>query len=160
MPNFQSSYHPPEGGTRFLTETLLLTTSAANTKADEATLMFGGVAAAVYEAARGTSAPNVPQHLMKTYQDFLMRLQSVAQEFFESHVRGYPPPSQPKKNGSYFTQLNLSGSYQVPYQAAQNHTRTRPLRPKEILARSWPPKLTNPKSRLSLHKLMSDFFVT
>ncbi|KAI1003049.1 hypothetical protein K3495_g5160 [Podosphaera aphanis] len=128
--------------------------------------MFGGVVAAIDEAARRTSAPNIPQHLIKTYQDFLMRLQSVAQEFFESHVRGYPLPSQPKKNGSNAPQLNLSGSYQAPYQAvlryqnrpAQNHTRTRPLRPKGILARSWPPKLTNLKSRLSSHKLMSDFF--
>ncbi|KAI0993433.1 hypothetical protein K3495_g14751 [Podosphaera aphanis] len=86
VPNFQSSHHPPEGGTRSLTETLLLTTKAANTRADEATLMFGGVAAAVDEATSGATAPNIPQHLMKTYQDFLTRLQSVALEFFESHV--------------------------------------------------------------------------
>ncbi|KAI0996696.1 hypothetical protein K3495_g11487 [Podosphaera aphanis] len=92
--------------------------------------MFGGVAAAVDEAARGTSAPNISQHLMKTYQDFLMRLQSLAQEFFEGHVRGFSPPSQPKKNGSNAPQLNLSGSYQVPYQAA-------PPVPKSIRAKSY-----------------------
>ncbi|KAI1001768.1 hypothetical protein K3495_g6433 [Podosphaera aphanis] len=117
MPNSQSSHHPSEGGTRSLTETLLLTTTAANTRADEATLMFGGVAAAVDEATRRATAPNIPRHLMKTYQDFLTRLQSVALEFFESHVRGYPHPLQSKKNG----------------------------RPKEIPARSWPLKLTRPQ---------------
>lgn len=65
------------------------------------------------------------QHLMKTYQDFLIRLQSVAQEFFESHVRGNLLPSRSKKNGSTVPQLNTPGSYpasnqaskQAPYQA-------------------------------------------
>ncbi|KAI1006659.1 hypothetical protein K3495_g1555, partial [Podosphaera aphanis] len=118
MPNFQSSHHPPEGGTRSLSETLLLTTTAANTRAEEATLMFGGVAAAIDEATRGASAPKIPQPLMKTYHDFLTRLQLVAQEFFESHVRGYSPPIQSKKNGSNVPQLNIPGSLQAPHQVA------------------------------------------
>ncbi|KAI0993285.1 hypothetical protein K3495_g14899 [Podosphaera aphanis] len=50
--------------------------------------MFGSVAAAIDEAARGAAYHTLPHHLKKTYDNFLSRLQEVAQGFFESHVRG------------------------------------------------------------------------
>ncbi|KAI1003493.1 hypothetical protein K3495_g4715 [Podosphaera aphanis] len=90
MPPPQPSQHPPRGGTKSLTETLLLTTTAATTRTDEATLMFGPVASALAEATRRASALAILQHLVNTHQQFTERVQSVAQEFFDDHVRGVP----------------------------------------------------------------------
>ncbi|KAI0994786.1 hypothetical protein K3495_g13396 [Podosphaera aphanis] len=90
MPDFYPSHRPPPGGSRSLTETLLLTTTSATTRTQEATLMFGNVASAIDEAARGTNYHALPHHLKGTYEKFLYCLQEVAQGFFESHVRGVP----------------------------------------------------------------------
>ncbi|KAI0997549.1 hypothetical protein K3495_g10639 [Podosphaera aphanis] len=90
MPPPQPCQQPPGGGTKYLTETLLLTTAAATTRTDEATLMFGPVASALDEATRGASAPVIPHHLVNTYQQFIERTQSVAQEFFDNYVRRVP----------------------------------------------------------------------
>ncbi|KAI0998755.1 hypothetical protein K3495_g9438, partial [Podosphaera aphanis] len=134
MPNFQSSHYPPEGGTRSLTETLLLSTTAANTRTEEANLMFGGVASAIDDATR--EASTMPQHLITTYQEFLERLQSVAQEFFESHVRGNPVSSQPKKNERVAPRANHSALFQKP-----------PPVPKTTRPQSRPSSYANAASR-------------
>ncbi|KAI1003504.1 hypothetical protein K3495_g4705 [Podosphaera aphanis] len=50
--------------------------------------MFGGVASALDEASRGVSAPIILQHLANTYQIFIERVQEVALDFLDNHVRG------------------------------------------------------------------------
>lgn len=52
--------------------------------------MFGSVASALDNAISGSAAPALPHHLRKTYSEFISRLQSVAKEFIENHVRGVP----------------------------------------------------------------------
>ncbi|CCU77161.1 reverse transcriptase [Blumeria hordei DH14] len=86
---------PPSvvGAPTTLTETLNQATSAANTRTQEATLLFGSVAAALDNVTCDTAASTIPLHLQKTYNEFLTRMQAVAQEFFENHVRGVPIPA-------------------------------------------------------------------
>ena len=131
MLDLYPSHHPPPGGLRSLTETLLLTTTAATTRTNEATLMFGGVASAIDEAARGANSPVLPPHLRGIYEEFLSRLHAVAQSFFESHVRGSTvngqnrrPPTQSTQQNTYNARQLLGAVYEAQRVAADRGGRT------------------------------------
>ncbi|KAI1007903.1 hypothetical protein K3495_g327 [Podosphaera aphanis] len=68
--------------------------------------MFGGVASAIDEAARGANSPVLPPHLRGIYEDFLFRLHAVTQSFFESHVWGSTVTAQNRRPPTQSTQQN------------------------------------------------------
>ena len=84
-----------------LTETLLSATTSATLRNEEATSMFSGVAIAIDDALKSVTTKSLPNHLKITYRGFLLRLQSVAKEFIEGHVRGISkPPLNPVTRAS------------------------------------------------------------
>ncbi|KAI1003876.1 hypothetical protein K3495_g4337 [Podosphaera aphanis] len=74
------------------TEILLLTTSAAANRNEEATLMFQNIACILDDAI---SEDHLPQHLRKPLRDFVVDLTSVAPRHYDSHVRGTIRPLHP-----------------------------------------------------------------
>ncbi|KAI1005042.1 hypothetical protein K3495_g3175 [Podosphaera aphanis] len=72
---------------------LLSTTSAADTRNREATLMFQNIASVLDEAICENVA--LPQHLNKPFREFVADLNAVTRRHFESHVRGSPRPPKP-----------------------------------------------------------------
>ncbi|KAI1004485.1 hypothetical protein K3495_g3727 [Podosphaera aphanis] len=81
------------GGEGLLTEMLLSTTSAADTRNNEATLMFQNIACVLDDALSENNA--LPQHLQKPFRNFIADLSSVARRHFECHVRGSHRPPIP-----------------------------------------------------------------
>ncbi|KAI1006265.1 hypothetical protein K3495_g1953 [Podosphaera aphanis] len=63
MPSLDPAHHPAPGASTSTMETLLRTTAVATTRANEATLMSGGVASAIDEATRGADSWALPSHL-------------------------------------------------------------------------------------------------
>ncbi|KAI0996690.1 hypothetical protein K3495_g11495 [Podosphaera aphanis] len=108
-----------KGGERSLTETLLSTTSAADARNREATLMFQNIAAVLDEAISEDTA--LPQHLKKRFRDFVADLNSVARRHFECHVRGSPRPPKP-----YTETQSIPISQQVPETNFMQASTTKP----------------------------------
>lgn len=76
-----------------LTELLLSTTSAANTRTQEAILLFQNIACVIDSAI--TENECLPQHLKITFYNFVADLNPVARRHFDCHVRGSPRPPIP-----------------------------------------------------------------
>ncbi|KAI0995653.1 hypothetical protein K3495_g12526 [Podosphaera aphanis] len=72
---------------------LLSTTSAADTRNHEATLMFQDIASVLDDALEEYSS--LPQHLQKSFRNFVADLNSVARRHLECHVRGSQRPPIP-----------------------------------------------------------------
>lgn len=80
------------GGT--LTEMLLSTTSAADSRNQEATLMFQTIAC-ILDDALSENSTLLPQHLQNAFQSFIADLSTVARRHYECHVRGFQRPPKP-----------------------------------------------------------------
>ncbi|KAI0998427.1 hypothetical protein K3495_g9765 [Podosphaera aphanis] len=89
-----------------LIELLLSTTSAANTRTQEATLLFQNIACVLDNAI--IENKNLPQHLKKPFYNFVADFNSVARRHFDCHVRGSPRPPIPYSTGG------LPQSHTVP----------------------------------------------
>ncbi|KAI1003546.1 hypothetical protein K3495_g4660 [Podosphaera aphanis] len=74
-----------------LIEILLSTTFAAN-RNEEATLMFQNIACILDDAI---SEGHLPQHLRKLFREFVVDLTSVTRRHFDSDVRGITRPLHP-----------------------------------------------------------------
>ncbi|KAI0991974.1 hypothetical protein K3495_g16212, partial [Podosphaera aphanis] len=72
---------------------LLSTTSAADTRNNEATLMFQHIASVLDDAIGENNT--LPQHLNRSFREFVADLNAVARRHFECHVRGSPRPPKP-----------------------------------------------------------------
>ena len=94
-PNSPNSPLPVGKGT--LAEALLLTTSAATNRNEEATLMFENIASVLDDAL---SEIVLPQHLQTNFHEFISDLTAVARRHFECHVRGTPRPPKPYSTGA------------------------------------------------------------
>lgn len=77
-----------------LSTSLYAATTAASTRAEEATLLFGNIASLLDEQLQGQSAKSLPSHLRKDFITFCQDISIVARRHFDSHVRGIsrPPP--------------------------------------------------------------------
>ena len=75
-----------------LTDILLSTTSAANRRAEEATLVFQNIACVLDDAICGE---HLPPYLLITLRNFAEDLKAVAKRHFENHLCGLPRPPAP-----------------------------------------------------------------
>jgi hypothetical protein len=78
-----------------LSESLLAVTTAASTRAEEATLLFSNIASMLDAQLQGEPEKAVPHHLRKSFYAFCQDISTVAQHHFDSHVRGAPRPPPP-----------------------------------------------------------------
>lgn len=96
IPSTSPVPHPPYAASSVgkgpLAEILLQTTSAATNRNEEAKLIFENIATVLDDALNEIV---LPQHLQKTFREFITDLTAVARRHFESHVRGTNRPSKP-----------------------------------------------------------------
>lgn len=90
--------HPPPvnltcpasiSGGKSLREILQSTTSEAQTRIQDAELLYEKIAKTLGEAKANS---NFPKHLVDSFKDFIADLNTVARSHFESHVKGTPRP--------------------------------------------------------------------
>lgn len=81
-----------------LSTSLYAATTAASTRAEEATLLFGNIASLLDEQLQGQSAKSLPSHLRKDFITFCQDISIVARRHFDSHVRGISRPPTPYGN--------------------------------------------------------------
>ncbi|VDB83990.1 Bgt-20260 [Blumeria graminis f. sp. tritici] len=94
-PRPRSDHHPPlpnftqPSVGKSLMELLLSTTSAADIRNQEVTLLFQNIACILDDATNGDC---LQQHLLKPFCEFIADLNTVARRYFECHVRDTPRP--------------------------------------------------------------------
>lgn len=158
------------GGGLSLTESLLSTTSAADARNREATLMFQNIAIVLDEAIGDNDT--LPLHLKKKFREFVTDLNLVARRHFECHVRGSPRPPNPylaaqaiqttqatqkvsQSTASLGPTSQLSGK--KLFAAVAANPAPKPSRPQPLSKQAGPPKkLSQNTNREKLAKPLED----
>lgn len=126
--------HPPKTvqsvGRGSLAETLLLTTSAATNRIEEATLMFQKIVAVLDDALKEIV---LPQHLQRNFREFITDLNAVARQHFESHVRG---TSRPFISHSVTSTINPSATTPQSKNKTQIDSAPKNMRPTQMQQRA------------------------
>jgi hypothetical protein len=104
-----------------LLETLQAVTTAATTRAEEASLLFSNVASLLNVQLHGEPAKAIPLYLRKSFYAFCQDISTVAERHFESHARGSPRPPLP------YTSLPKPNAQDTPPTSTASTTPPSPL---------------------------------
>lgn len=98
-------------GEKSLLDSLLSSTSAADTRNQEVTLLFQNIASVLDEAISENSC--LPQHLNRPFREFIKDLKTVACRHFESYIRGLDRQPSPYYSMKTDTNKNIKPNSQV-----------------------------------------------